>query len=163
MHSFADHCNGMKKSDNALTPCALSFTYSTTVVIFNSVLNACAYTVGDGNDQQNAMGIATSMMKELKKSRHVTADHITYGTFLKVCLNEMPVSEVRCQLVATVFRKAAKDGQVGQFVFDQMGAVATPEQYEELVGDYSTWKDLPEEWTCNVIEGKKQRRHSQFE
>jgi len=133
------------------------------VVIFNSVLNACAYTVGDDNEQQNAMGIAASMMKELKKSPHVNLDHITYGTFLKVILNEMPQSDARSQLVDTVFRKCAMNGQVGQFVLDMMKAIATPTQLEELVGDHSSWKDLPEEWTCNVIEGKKQRRHSHFE
>jgi len=121
-------------------------------------LNACAYTIGDDFDQQNALEIASTMMKELDQSSYGKADHITYGTFLKVCENEMRQSEERSQLVDIIFRKCARDGQVGQFVLDQMRAMATRSELEALVGVHQSWKDLPEEWTCNVIEGKKQRR-----
>jgi len=146
---YQEMVNLYKKGDKSLRP---------NVVIFNSVLNACAYSIGDDSEQRNALEIASAMMKELEKSSYGKADHITYGTFLKVCENELPQSEQRSRLVDIIFRKCVRDGQVGQFVLDQMRAMATRSELEELVGAHQSWKDLPDDWTCNVIEGKKQRR-----
>ena len=103
------------------------------------------------------------MLQELEKSPYAKADQVTYGTFLKVCENQMPSSDTRRQLVDVVFRKCAKDGQMGKLVVDQLKSILTPEQFEEMVGfsifdDGKGWKDLPSEWRCNVVEGKKRRR-----
>ena len=117
----------------------------------NSILNACAYTIGDTYDQRHALEIANYMLK-VDGSSYGRADDITYGMYLKVCENEMPPSEVKVHLVDLVFKKCAKEGQVGQFVFDEMKNVATSSQFQELFGDITDYEDLPEAWTRHVAE-----------
>eukprot|EP00565_Helicotheca_tamesis_P003951 CAMPEP_0185728158 /NCGR_PEP_ID=MMETSP1171-20130828/3609_1 /TAXON_ID=374046 /ORGANISM="Helicotheca tamensis, Strain CCMP826" /LENGTH=714 /DNA_ID=CAMNT_0028396833 /DNA_START=90 /DNA_END=2231 /DNA_ORIENTATION=- len=120
------------------------------VVIYNAVMNACAFTMGDSIEQHRAMEIAHSMLTELEKSEHGTPDQITYGTFLKVCANQMPEGETRDQIVNVVFRKCAKDGQVGRMVLQQMKSLANPESYEKLLNrkmeEDIDVDDLPLEW-----------------
>lgn len=133
------------------------------VVIYNAIINACAYTIGDMSEQRRAMEIAHVMIQDLEKSPYAFADQVTYGTFLKVCENQMPPSDTRLQLVNVIFRKCAKDGQMGKLVIDQLKSITTPDQFREIVGFSSFdkekgWKDLPLEWRCNVVEGKKRRR-----
>ena len=134
-----------------------------TVVIYNAIINACAYTIGDISEQRRAMEIAHLMLQDVDKSPYANADQVTYGTFLKVCENQMPPSDTRRQLVNVVFKKCIKDGQMGKLVLEQLKSILTPEQFEEMIGfsmvDHTKgWKDLPLEWRCNVIEGKKRRR-----
>lgn len=131
------------------------------VVIFNSIINACAYTIGDPIEQRQAMETATFMLRELEASTHAKADQITYGTFLKTCQTQMPQSDTRRQLVGVVFRKCAKDGQVGQLVLDQLRSINTRSEYDELLGDSANivnWRQLPANWKRNVVEGKRYRR-----
>lgn len=132
-------------------------------IIYNSVLNACAFTMGDFEEQSRALDIANSMLMGLDESPYGRPDHITYGTYLKVIANQMEPSQARNELAATVFQKCAKDGMVGGMVLRQLREMGmADEEYEELVG-ISIWKtpslsDLPSSWTCNVIEGKRLRR-----
>ena len=73
----------------------------------------------------------------------------------------MPQSDTRRQLVAIVFNKCIKEGQMGQIVLEQMRALTTRTQLVELLGDsasITSWTDLPNEWTRNVVEGKRYRR-----
>jgi pentatricopeptide repeat protein len=131
-------------------------------VVYNSVLNACAFAVGDLEEQSQAMEIANSMLVELNESPYARPDQVTYGTYLKVINNQMPPSGARDQVVDTVFRKCAKDGMVGEMVLRQLREMGMVQIYENLVGR-SMWgevnlTDLPTEWTCNVIEGKRLRR-----
>ncbi len=124
-------------------------------------MNACAYTVGDASEERQAMEIAKEMLKELEKSSYAKADQITYGTFLKVCENQMPQSETRNQLIDLIFQRCKRDGQMGQLVLDQLKSVTTTSQFEELLGSNSSmtsWMELPKEWTRNVVEGKRFRR-----
>lgn len=131
-------------------------------VVYNSVMNACAFSVGDLEEQSQALEIANAMLVGLDKSPYGKPDQVTYGTYLKVINNQMPASEARDQVVDTVFRKCAKDGMVGGLVLRQLQEMGMEETYEKLVGK-SFWGDfdlseLPSEWTCNVIEGKRMRR-----
>ncbi|KAL7530932.1 hypothetical protein ACHAXR_003754 [Thalassiosira sp. AJA248-18] len=132
-------------------------------VVYNSVLNACAFSQGDLEEQSQAMEIANAMFVGLQKSPYGKPDQVTYGTYLKVINNQMPISDARDQVVDTVFRKSAKDGMVGEMVIRQIGEMGMEEMLEHLAGK-SLWgpdihlSDLPREWTCNVIEGKKRRR-----
>lgn len=131
-------------------------------VVYNSVLNACAFTVGDLDEQSQAIEIANAMLKGLDESPYGKPDQVTYGTYLKVINNQMPPSEPRDQVVETLFRKCAKDGMVGEMVLRQLREMGLEEVYESLMGG-QMWgetklSDLPHEWTCNVIEGKRMRR-----
>lgn len=133
------------------------------VVAYNAVLNACAYTSGNDVPEQNrAMEIAHKILKELEQSRHGNPDQVTYGTFLKVCHNQMPDSHTRRQIVEVLFRKCCKDGQVGNLVIQQLQTMASPDLYEQLVGrsieDDIVMEDLPEDWWRNVVEGKWRRK-----
>ncbi len=132
-------------------------------IIYNSVLNACAFTMGDFEEQSRAIEIANLMLMGLDESPYGRPDHITYGTYLKVISNQMEPSPARTEVAATVFQKCARDGMVGGMVLRQLREMGmSDEEYEDLVG-ISIWKearlsDLPRAWTCNVIEGKKLRR-----
>mmetsp|Transcript_3386 Transcript_3386/g.7469 ORF Transcript_3386/g.7469 Transcript_3386/m.7469 type:complete len:686 (-) Transcript_3386:1196-3253(-) len=133
-------------------------------VVYNSVLNACAFSVGDIKEQAQAMEIASALLVELQKSPYGNKpDQVTYGTYMKVINNQMPVSEARDKVVDTVFQKCAKDGMVGEMVLRQLREMGMEEACESLVGK-TMWgrainiSDLPRELTCNVIEGKRMRR-----
>uniref|UniRef100_A0A7S4I9D1 Pentacotripeptide-repeat region of PRORP domain-containing protein n=1 Tax=Odontella aurita TaxID=265563 RepID=A0A7S4I9D1_9STRA len=149
-----------------------------TVVACNSVMNACAFSVGSPAEQSRAVEIAHMMLKELEGGAeggnggggnggaYGGPDQVTYGTFLKVCANQMEPGETRDLVADVVFRKCVRDGQVGEMVLRELeGLVSGPDMWEKLVGkkrgDSHTPvrpKDLPKSWTCNVVEGKWARR-----
>ena len=137
-----------------------------TVVSFNAVMNACAYTSNTNLQEQNrAIEIAHLMFRELETSKFGEPDQVTYGTFLKVCANQMSDCSSRRQIVESIFKKCCKDGQVGNLVIQQLRAIVDAEQYEALVGrsifDDIRMEDLPSEWWCNVVEGRWRRRRNQ--
>ena len=132
-------------------------------IIYNSVLNACAFSMGDFEEQTRAVNIANLMLIGLDESPYGKPDHITYGTYLKVIANQMDPGPARAEVAAKIFQRCARDGMVGGMVLRQLRELGmSDEQYEELVG-VSIWEapslsDLPSSWTCNVIEGKRLRR-----
>lgn len=135
------------------------------VVAVNAVMNACAYTSGDIlAEQTRAVEIAHKIMKDFEKSPYGKPDQVTYGTFLKVCANQMPDSHSREQIVEILFRKCCKDGQVGNLVIQQLKALSSKDLYQKLIGrsfdEDLTIEDLPEEWWCNVVEGKWRRKRN---
>lgn len=134
------------------------------VVAYNAVINACAFSSGELQESSRAIEIAHSIFKEMEESKDARPDQVTYGTFLKVCANQMPDCSTRQQLVEVLFKKCSKDGQVGHLVLQQLKAMASEELFKRLVGkrpeeDYSI-EDLPQEWCCNVVEGKWKRRRN---
>lgn len=131
-------------------------------VVYNSVLNACAFSIGDLEEQSEAIEIANAMLVGLEKSPHGKPDQVTYGTYLKVINNQMPVSEARDKVIETIFRKCALDGMVGEMVIRQLKEMDMEAMFERITGS-SMWgklnlSELPSEWTVNVIEGKRMRR-----
>jgi len=135
------------------------------VVAVNAVMNACAYTSPNDTAEQNrAMEIAHKLFKVLEDSDYGSPDQITYGTFLKVCANQMPDCTTRQQIMEVLFQSSARDGQVGNLVIQQLRTMGPPELYYRLTGHYIEEdirkEDLPKEWWCNVVEGKwRKRRH----
>jgi len=136
------------------------------VVIFNAVINACAYTFGDNAEQNRAIEISNLMFKELEVSDYGNPDQVTYGTFLKVCNNQMPACDTRNRVVNAILKKSIKDGQVGKYVLEQLKSVVTEKQFQDLVGMTMTecgdWTKLPKEWRRNVVEGRKRHRRELF-
>lgn len=132
------------------------------VVAVNAVMNACAYTSGDVMEQSRAMEIAHAQLKQLESSDYGTPDQVTYGTYLKVCGNQMPDCSTRQQIMEVIFKKCVNDGQVGNLVLQQLKAMGPPDLYCKLVGrsfeEETRIADLPSDWTCNVVEGKWRRR-----
>lgn len=133
------------------------------VVVFNSILNACAYTTGDLSEQQKAMSIANHAFRELDQSSFGKPDQITYGTFFKVCQNQIPPGNARHHIVDVMFRKCVKDGQVGKLVLNQLKLAASEEHFFCLVGnepDTIDWLGVPEKWRRNVIDEEGPRRQN---
>lgn len=134
------------------------------VIAVNAVMNACAYTNGDVPEQNMAMEIAHNVMKQLEEADYGSPDQITYGTFLKVCKNQMPDCNTRQQIMEVIFKKSVRDGQVGNLVIQQMKAMGPPDLYFNLIGfdihDDIRMEDLPQEWWANVVEGKRRRRRN---
>ena len=133
------------------------------VVAVNAVMNACAYTTpGDIQEQNRAMEIAHNRLKDLEDSDYGSPDHITYGTFLKVCANQMPDCSTRQQIMEVIFKKSIRDGQAGNLVLQQLKIMGPSKLYTHLTGhsieDNIRMESLPNEWWCNVVEGKW-RRH----
>lgn len=134
-----------------------------TVVSYNAVMNACAYTSNSDLQEQNrAIEIAHKMLRKLENSEYGDPDQVTYGTFLKVCANQMSDCSSRRQIVDSIFKKCCMDGQVGNLVLQQIRATSDEEQYQKLVGrsihEDVRMEDLPSEWWCNVVEGRWRRR-----
>lgn len=134
------------------------------VVAVNAVMNACAFTGGELEDQSRAMEIAHRRMSELEKSSYGKPDQVTYGTFLKVCANQMEDCDNRRQVIEIIFKKCCRDGQVGNLVVQQLKAMGPPDLYQRLVGkdiaEDVNMDELPSQWTCNVVEGKWRRRRN---
>jgi hypothetical protein len=63
-----------------------------------------------------------------------------------------------------IFKKCAENGQLGNLVLQQLKSMGPPDLYYNLVGfdinDDVRMEDLPQEWWCNVVEGKLRRRRS---
>jgi len=138
-------------------------------IVYNSVLNACAYSVGDLEEQSHAMEIANAMLVAMNQSPYTKPDQVTYGTYLKVINNQMPPSDARDQVAEKLFRKCAKDGMVGGMVLRQLCELGIEEKVKLEMYRTSPWVEgdinvnsLPNEWTCNVIEGKRNRRRRWF-
>eukprot|EP00590_Aulacoseira_subarctica_P005365 CAMPEP_0172419212 /NCGR_PEP_ID=MMETSP1064-20121228/5636_1 /TAXON_ID=202472 /ORGANISM="Aulacoseira subarctica , Strain CCAP 1002/5" /LENGTH=552 /DNA_ID=CAMNT_0013158567 /DNA_START=546 /DNA_END=2200 /DNA_ORIENTATION=+ len=129
------------------------------IVIYNSIMNACAYTNGDDMlEQRRAIEIASETFRDIEQSPFCHPDPITYGTFLKVIATQMPAGEAREKAVEAVFRKCCKDGQVSEMVLRQFQSCATSEQCLKFLGnsgpDIVSVEVLPAEWRRNVIERK---------
>lgn len=134
------------------------------IIIYNAVLNACAYTTGDLQETSRALEIAHSLLRELENSDYGKPDHVTYGTFIKVIANQMPDCDTRRQAVQVLFHKCCKDGQMSNFVLQQIRAITSESEeiYEKLTGfrylqDINVG-DLPSQWSSNAVDGKRRRR-----
>ncbi|KAL3783510.1 hypothetical protein HJC23_009475 [Cyclotella cryptica] len=123
-----------------------------TVYSYNAVINAAAYTPkGDEREQEEAFKVACLTFDQLIMSDYLKPSHVSYGTFLKAIQNLMPVSDVRDDLVKSVFRRCCRDGQVGTLVLRSMKQLASPELYQSLLEGESKY-DLPKSWSANIRE-----------
>lgn len=137
------------------------------VVAYNAVLNACAFTNGDVTESNRAVEIGHMILRDLEQSSFGKPDQITYGTFLKVCTNQMADCDARDKVVEVLFKKCCKDGQVGNMVIQQLKQVTKSDHYLRLIGrtqeERVSIEELPRNWWCNVVEGKRQRRKRRFD
>lgn len=129
-------------------------------IAINSVLNACAFTVGDIEEQCRAMEIANDMFRDANERDVV--DEVTYGTYLKVICNQMPRGRQRSKVVRVILDRAIKSGMVGKLVLKQVKEVGLEaEVCAVLFGRQSMdglgLDDLPSSWSRNVVDRRKQR------
>ena len=128
-------------------------------VIYNAVLNACAFSLGNELQHQRAMEIAHRTFQELQDDAYAQPDDITFGTFFQACHNLLPKDTPTRELVLeTLFRKCCAEGLVGDMVLRQLYVAANSDLYFKLLGEYLiegldivAVKDVPKEWTKNVV------------
>mmetsp|Transcript_26285 Transcript_26285/g.40323 ORF Transcript_26285/g.40323 Transcript_26285/m.40323 type:complete len:1208 (-) Transcript_26285:230-3853(-) len=120
------------------------------VIVYNAVLNACEYSFGNDKVMQEAFRVACTTLDELRASPYINPNHVSYGTFLGVCSELMPKSDVRNEMVELIFRRSCAEGQVGRIVLKKLRE-ASPSIYYELLDGISE-DNLPMKWTKNVRE-----------
>ena len=130
------------------------------VFAYTAVLNACAFCSGGMMEKKEALQIATSTFQHLESFDFDSPNHITYTTFLRVCLNLIPVSDARDSAVSSVFQKCKKNGVVTESMFQLLQyAYPNMDELERIlgVGDKDNrmkeksngileYNDLPMEW-----------------
>lgn len=134
------------------------------VTTYSSVINACAYCVGDASKRAEALDTALRTFYKLCDMEHENANNITYGTIFKAIQNLMPPTEDRDELVRDLFDQCCEGGFVDYFVLSQV-RYASPLLYRELVegpcglggpgskyGLEAVLKNIPTEWAANVVE-----------
>eukprot|EP00594_Rhizosolenia_setigera_P005141 CAMPEP_0178949756 /NCGR_PEP_ID=MMETSP0789-20121207/6245_1 /TAXON_ID=3005 /ORGANISM="Rhizosolenia setigera, Strain CCMP 1694" /LENGTH=938 /DNA_ID=CAMNT_0020630349 /DNA_START=310 /DNA_END=3122 /DNA_ORIENTATION=+ len=146
------------------------------IFTFTTVMNACAYTIGDQLEKQTALNIAANTYKQIANPEQTEFDrpnHITYATFLKACTNLVPSGDNRDKSMKTVFNKCCQDGQVNELVLKQLKLGLSESQYYEIIESLSPEKkkneslekelaSLPEEWKQNVKEIERKYRAQSF-
>lgn len=130
-------------------------TSAPTVHVFNSALNACAFSHHHERAKMDAFVITVSILVMLQK--YVSPNEVTYGTVLRACSNLLPRNDNRRdELVSKVFDKASKEGFVSEMVLRQLYFAASPDLFAQLIGMNRelqiTLQDLPPEWRRNVKE-----------
>lgn len=134
------------------------------VTTYSSVINACAYCVGNAAKRTEALQTALRTFYKLYNMEDERANNITYGTMLKAIQNLMPISEERIELVRQIFDMCCEDGCVDYFVLSQV-RFASPQLYRDLVegpcglggpglkyGLDAVLKNVPTEWTSNTLD-----------
>lgn len=134
------------------------------VTTFSSVINACAYCVGDASKRAEALDIALRTFYKLCAMEDEHANNITYGTVFKAVQNLMSASDEREELSRDLFDQCCDAGYVDYFVLSQV-RYASPRLYRELVegpcglggpglkyGLDAVLKNIPTDWAANVVE-----------
>jgi hypothetical protein len=139
-------------------------------VTYTAVLNSCAFPAQlDQRTRRKALDTAIFTLEELRASGYGQPNHVTYGTFLLACANllhdEDGLADLRREIIERAFQQCCQDGQVGEMVLNHLRRAAPPDLYEELLADFISSaaganrrisvKDLPEEWRCNVQQGRQ--------
>jgi pentatricopeptide repeat protein len=121
------------------------------IYVYNAVLNAAEFTVGNESELEVAFQVACETFDEVRSSETLKPDHVTYGTFMGVISQLMPKSNIRDDMVQLVFRRCCLDGQLSSMVLKKFKEAADTPQYLTLMGKgkYSE-SNLPKEWICNV-------------
>ena len=121
------------------------------IYVYNAVLNAAEFTVGNEAELEVAFQVACETFDEVRSSDGLKPDHVTYGSFMGVISQLMPKSDIRNDMVQLVFRRCCADGQLAPVVMKKFKEAADATQFTSLMGKGNiTEVNLPKEWTCNV-------------
>ena len=133
------------------------------VYVYAAVLNTCAYVFGRDEEKEEALKIGIETYEELQSS-DVEANHVVYGSFIRLCRKLMPMNDGRRNhFITRAFRQCCSDGMVGEYVLKQLRAV--PDVYMTVLQSYVEDGDvpigdliLPKKWSRNVKDRTKNRR-----
>lgn len=134
---------------------------------FTSVINACAYAVGDNAEKASALQIATATFYELRDSDYGEPNDITYVAYLTAIRNLLPeCDEKRYETIAKTFRTCCEQGQVTELVLRRVESSLSVDQLKELyesmavnVAQPVEIESVPADWRRNVVE-RQQRKDS---
>ncbi|KAL7576413.1 hypothetical protein ACA910_018217 [Epithemia clementina (nom. ined.)] len=123
------------------------------IITYNAVLNAAEHSDSSGGAAtEEALRVACVTFEEIRTSP-LTANHVTYASFLGVLGKLMP-SSARQEIVGLVFRRACKEGQVSPLVLRKLKqAVGTGQQFLSLMEGYDE-ESIPDSWKANVRENR---------
>lgn len=126
------------------------------VVPYNTVLNACAFSNnGNADQQRKALQIAVSTFKSMRDHPWTAPDTVTYGNLMKCFANLMSEGDRRNEMAMQLFQKCCDEGLVGDLVWNEVRRAVTSNQLNKFVGKRTPvqsiqLKDLPRQWTNNV-------------
>lgn len=124
---------------------------------FTSVIASCAAEPGHKDEKTKAFNVALSTFRQLQGFED-GPNHVSYGAMLKACAKLLPSSSpVRQKWARKVFQDCCEAGRVGDMVISRMREAASPELYKELMNGHKR-RELPCEWTCNVVETNEFRK-----
>jgi hypothetical protein len=149
------------------------------VICYNTVLNAAAFSArGSEEERRQALSIAVEIFNQMKQSKYVTPDAVSYGNMLKSCANLIPPGEQRNAIASKIFAACCEEGLVGGMCLDEIRRCIPPRAFLSLLADCGydeplrrsrkphsvTLKELPREWTRLVAKSDMaSRQRATFE
>ena len=149
------------------------------VICYNTVLNAAAFSArGSEAERRQALSVAVETFNQMKQSKYVAPDAVSYGHMLKACANLVPPGEQRNAIASKIFAACCEEGLVGGMCLDEIRRCVPPPVFLRLLADcgydeplrrsrkpYSvTLQELPRQWTRLVAKtDMAQRQRSTFE
>ena len=122
------------------------------ITTYSSVINCCAYYVGDEEGRREALKVALRTFEKTlrryggeagskndnaivdgRKGVREGPNHIVYGTLFKAISKLMDERVKKNELIQKYFRQCCKHGQVDAFVMNQVRAASTYDLFREMV------------------------------
>jgi len=142
------------------------------IMSYNTLLNACAYSsFGDDDEKKKALILALEIFEEMRNSRIVQPDSVTYCNLLRACSNllsnEFSISK-REKTAVLLFQECSKQGLVDESVLKELKrAVSKPVLLRTMKGRNNQvrfkdgkilFENIPKAWRRKVISQKYSRQ-----
>lgn len=119
------------------------------VIVFTSVINACVKPA-TSQDKEISFQIAQLVFEELVHSRYGNPNFLTYAAFLHACGTSLDDENERDSVVRRIFGLCRQYGCVGKIVLQKLEETASEDLFEELMGPYDNWDEIPSSWKRRV-------------
>lgn len=129
------------------------------VDVFNEYIHVCgSYRASSDKQGMQVLREALSAIEMLQKLGSLRPNSATYAALLDACGNLLSVGKERQLVVERIFALCCDDGMVDSNVLQRMRAVATTEQYSNIVvapsENVEGMRVVPEAWTANAHGGR---------
>mmetsp|Transcript_3301 Transcript_3301/g.9241 ORF Transcript_3301/g.9241 Transcript_3301/m.9241 type:complete len:877 (+) Transcript_3301:291-2921(+) len=99
-------------------------------VTYNSVLNACAFSLHPEDDREEVLQIASRMWEEVRQNNR--PNYITYQTMLRVVSTQVKGDSEKWRLVSEIVDMCARDGQLTNQVMHGARMNVSPCDFQKL-------------------------------
>lgn len=131
-----------------------------TIFAYNAVLNACSESRHVENTPLGeAFKTAVIFFTELRNSKKLRPDHVTYGNMLR-CALLLPEGDQRDKFVSATFRLCCEQGYMNAFVIRDLQAAASEEAWRSLLNCPEGEVDmdhLPSDWSYVVQKAQNEK------